>query len=129
MRLSAMAMRLSAKATRMSAMAALSSGVWVAVFPAATGIVFGLGCSSTGNAPSEDAGVEDAGAPLFDLCDAFTSVGSACPTASPVRCFPLCEAGGCYCGQTAEGPRWNCVTDVSCQPACAPIDDACANLE
>jgi hypothetical protein len=105
--------------------AAIWTSASVALSVAATGAVFELGCNSAGDA-SADASVEDADAELFDLCDAFTEVGSACPTASPVRCFPLCEAGGCYCSETAQGPRWKCVLDLSCQPACAPIDDACA---
>jgi len=71
-----------------------------------------------------DAG-EDGATPLLDICDAFTEVGTACPLASPVRCFPECEAGGCFCRATSEGPRWACETDLSCVPDCAPIDDAC----
>jgi hypothetical protein len=57
--------------------------------------------------------------------DAFTGVGTACPVVSPVLCFPVCEAGGCLCEQTPDGPRWRCILDNSCLPACAPIDDAC----
>src|SRR5450432_182341 len=84
------------------------------------------GCHSEEAAPPEG-GVADAAAPSFDLCDAFTGVGTACAAASPRICFPMCEAGGCFCSNTADGPRWGCVTDRSCEPACAPLDDACAS--
>jgi len=70
--------------------------------------------------------VPDASAPGVDLCDAFTGVDTACPIASPTRCFPDCDAGGCYCRATEAGPRWACVTDLSCMPSCAPIEDGCA---
>jgi hypothetical protein len=88
-----------------------------------------LPCAGCGGnkATSPDAGIVDA-AGSVDLCDldAFTGVGTACPVASPVVCFPMCEAGGCSCDETPDGPRWSCVTDLSCQAACAPTDDACA---
>ena len=73
----------------------------------------------------------DAASPASDLCDldAFTGSGMPCPIASPVVCFPECEAGGCSCTETASGPRWSCVTDLSCTAPCAPIDDACAATE
>jgi hypothetical protein len=88
--------------------------------------VFGLACTS-GNEASQEGGPPAAdAAPIFDLCDAFTEVGATCPMASPVTCFQECEAGGCFCDETSSGPRWTCVTDRSCLPACAPIDDACA---
>ncbi|HTB75673.1 MAG TPA: hypothetical protein VK762_20620 [Polyangiaceae bacterium] len=86
-----------------------------------------LACAGCANHDSTEAeaGPADAQAP-FDLCDAFTGVGTACPGASPLVCFPMCEAGGCSCSESPDGPRWGCVTDVSCQPSCAPIEgDAC----
>jgi hypothetical protein len=83
-----------------------------------------LGCGGD-HTTSVDAAV-DAPAPI-DLCDAFTGVGTSCPGASPLVCFPMCEAGGCFCRETPDGPQWACVTDRSCEPTCAPIDeDACA---
>ncbi len=84
-----------------------------------------IGCGS-GDAASAEAGPSDAQAPLLDLCDAFTGVGTTCPVASPIVCFPMCEAGGCFCSETPDGARWSCVTDTSCEQVCAPIDDACA---
>ena len=71
---------------------------------------------------------DDATYRAVDVCDAFTAVGSVVsrPLASPVRCFPLCEVGGCSCRPTSAGPRWTCETDLSCIPDCGPIDDACA---
>jgi hypothetical protein len=93
-------------------------GVLLALLPCA-------GCGGNG-AASAEGGPIDARAPI-DLCDAFTGAGSACPGASPLVCFPMCEAGGCFCHETPDGPRWACVTDRSCQQPCAPIEeDACA---
>jgi hypothetical protein len=97
---------------------------------AAMGIVWtlALACAGCGgdHAASTEAGPADAQAPI-DICDAFTGVGTACPAASPRVCFPMCEAGGCFCSETADGPVWGCVTDRSCEQACAPLDeDACA---
>jgi len=87
-------------------------------------LLAGSGCGSEDKA-SPEAGPFDAASPRVDLCDAFTGVGTACAAASPLACFPMCEAGGCFCGDTPDGPRWGCVTDRSCEPSCAPIDDAC----
>ncbi len=85
-------------------------------------LIPGLGCAS--NSATADGGA-DASAVVVDLCDAFTGVETACPFASPERCFPACEASGCYCRATAAGPRWDCVTDLSCVPDCAPLEDGC----
>ena len=79
-----------------------------------------LACVNEPAAPAE-AGPSDAEAPALDLCDAFTGAGTACPLAGPLVCFPYCD-GGCSCGVTAGGPKWACVTDLSCTPACSPID-------
>ncbi len=85
--------------------------------------VAGPGCSTAG-------AVSDAGADgsytVIDVCDAFTGVGTSCPLASPVRCFPACEASGCFCTGTHAGARWTCQTDLSCVPDCGPLDDGCA---
>jgi len=70
------------------------------------------------------AGPDDAAEPL--ICTQFTAAGSPCPTASPVLCFQECEAGGCTCRAMPGGPRWVCVTDLSCVPDCAPVDDGCS---
>jgi hypothetical protein len=85
-----------------------------------------LGCGGD-HAEAAEAGPEDATAAV-NVCDidAFTGVGTACPAPSALVCFPQCEAGGCSCQATPDGPRWACVTDRSCLPSCAPIDDACA---
>ena len=117
---------------------ARSAGFWEIAFGwvCALGLVSCLACAcagcSSGTKTSPDAGIVDAdisdAAASVDPCDidAFTGVGTACRAPSPVVCFPLCEAGGCSCDETPDGPRWSCVTDLSCQPACAPTDDACA---
>jgi hypothetical protein len=68
----------------------------------------------------------DTTAQAIDLCDAFSGVDTSCPIASPLRCFALCEASGCFCRATPSGPRWDCVIDLSCQPDCGPLDDGCA---
>jgi hypothetical protein len=82
--------------------------------------------ASSGDDSSADATeggeVTDGGA---DICDEFTEVGAVCPRVSPVRCFALCDTGGCYCEATPQGPRWTCHTDTTCIPDCAPIDDGC----
>jgi hypothetical protein len=83
-----------------------------------------LSCSGNEQTTAADGGGD--AAPL-DLCDAFTGVGTACPRAGPLVCFPMCEAGGCFCSETPDGPQWSCVTDRSCEQVCAPIDDACAD--
>jgi hypothetical protein len=69
-------------------------------------------------------GPSDAGEPV--ICTEFTEAGEPCAVPSPVRCFPECEAGGCSCTATADGPRWRCLSDFSCMPDCAPIDDGCS---
>jgi hypothetical protein len=91
----------------------------VLVTLAALALLPGVGCVNEPGAPAE-AGSSDA-APALDLCDAFTGAGTSCPLASPLVCFPYCD-GGCSCGVTAGGPKWACVTDLSCTPACSPID-------
>jgi hypothetical protein len=72
----------------------------------------------------EGIGPDDAGEPV--ICTEFTEAGAPCAVPSPVRCFPECDAGGCFCSATAVGPRWSCLSDFSCMPDCAPIDDACS---
>jgi hypothetical protein len=69
-------------------------------------------------------GPNDAAEPV--VCTEFTKAGEPCATPSPVRCFPECEAGGCSCTASADGPRWTCVSDFSCMPDCAPLDDGCS---
>jgi hypothetical protein len=96
--------------------------VWLALLAGAA-----LGC--TGGKQSESEGGQDAAASVFDLCDAFTEVGAACPGPSPILCFPMCEAGGCTCSVSPSGPRWTCATDLSCVPDCAPLDDGCPGSE
>jgi hypothetical protein len=91
---------------------------------------FALACSAcTGdNGNASDAG-GDATLEATDICSQFTDetkAGDPCPQASPTRCFPECESGGCYCAVgMGGGPAWKCTTDLSCMPDCAPIDDAC----
>lgn len=98
----------------------------LAVLGLAIALALGGTACSRNSAAGDDGGSEDAPATVVDICDAFTGVGTACPLASPVQCFAECEAGGCFCRTTAEGPQWACVTDLSCIPDCGPIDDACA---
>jgi hypothetical protein len=90
----------------------------------------GPACNGGGGAG--DGGPADATIPPSDgeptICTEFTEVGAPCPTASPVRCFPECEAGGCSCTQTPSGRVWVCQTDLSCIPDCAPLDDGCAQV-
>jgi hypothetical protein len=90
-----------------------------------------LGCSTSESSPDGGEGVGRSDAPptVIDLCDAFTTVGARCPLESPVRCFPECEAGGCYCRPGEGGVVWACVTDLSCVPDCGPLDDGCAGSE
>jgi len=91
------------------------------------------GCSSS--SPPGDGGA-DATSPPGDsasgdattICDEFTEAGALCPGASALRCFPICDAGGCFCRLTpGGGPRWVCVTDTTCLPDCAPVDPTCAS--
>jgi hypothetical protein len=109
------------RAARRTLAAAGAAALAAAALLAATAME---GCGGDDTA-SPEAGPADAEPPALDLCDAFTGVGTACPTAGPLVCFPMCDSGGCFCKSTPDGPRWGCVTDTSCQPACAPIDDAC----
>jgi hypothetical protein len=99
---------------------ALSLALGLALGGAAAAV---LSCGNNEQAAPVEGGTD--AAPL-DLCDAFTGVGTACPRAGPFVCFPMCEAGGCFCSETPDGPQWRCVTDRSCEQVCAPIDDACA---
>ena len=86
------------------------------------------GCHGASSA--NDGEAEDAMTPPFDgqpaICAEFTEAGAPCPLVSPVRCFPECDAGGCFCLSTPAGARWTCRTDLSCVADCAPIDDGCA---
>jgi hypothetical protein len=87
------------------------------------------GCNG-GSGDSGDGGPYDATALPGDseplICQQFTDAGLPCSPPSPVLCFAECEAGGCRCSETPEGPRWVCTTDLSCIPDCAPIDDGCS---
>jgi hypothetical protein len=88
-------------------------------------------CNSNNGASGDDGGATDAttesgnDASEPPICMEFTEPGSPCSAPSPVRCFPECEAGGCYCSATAQGPRWTCQSDLSCLADCAPLDDGC----
>jgi hypothetical protein len=110
---------------------------WKRGFGACAGFAFALalavagapGCSG-GSGSGGDGGPTDSTTTPVDgepaICLAFTEAGAPCSPASPVRCFAECEAGGCYCSQTPAGSRWVCVTDLSCLPDCAPVDDGCS---
>jgi len=87
-------------------------------------LLVSCGSSSGGSDGAVDA-AGDATADVVTVCDEFTEVGAPCSLASPLVCFPMCEAGGCSCRPTASGPRWACTTDLSCVPDCAPIDETC----
>jgi hypothetical protein len=85
------------------------------------------GCATSGDASDSDADSDaDASDMVVDVCDAFSGVGTACPLESPVRCFPACEASGCYCRGAGDGAVWMCDIDLSCVPDCGPLDDGCA---
>lgn len=106
---------------------------WACVLLAAPFALLVLPQACNGNGGGGDGGPpEDGPSPVIDgepvLCTEFTEAGAPCPTASPVRCFPECEAGGCYCQETAHGRVWVCQTDLSCIPDCAPLDDGCATV-
>jgi hypothetical protein len=82
------------------------------------------GCTGDSGGTSDAGG--DATMEAADICDMFTKVGDPCPQANPTRCFPMCDAGGCYCAVgMGGGPTWKCTSDFSCVPDCAPVDDAC----
>jgi hypothetical protein len=86
---------------------------------------FIVACKSDGE-PSDAGATGDASAEGSTLCDEFTEAGAPCSVASSVACFPMCEAGGCFCTvKPGVGPRWVCVTDTTCLPDCAPLDESC----
>src|SRR5271165_4381295 len=79
------------------------------------------GSSASGGDGGADATTDsgdDASEPL--ICTEFTEAGAPCSTPSPLRCFAECEAGGCSCTATPQGPRWTCQSDLSCLADCAP---------
>jgi hypothetical protein len=75
--------------------------------------------SDDGAAAAADASVD---AIAIDPCSVFTSSGAECPAVSPKVCFAECATGGCSCVATPAGPRWKCVTDLSCLPDARPVD-------
>ena len=101
------------------------------VLPGLAVLAVCAGCSTTSSSADggEGGSSADGSSELLDICDAFTSVGERCPLESPVRCFPECEAGGCYCNHGDGGAVWACVTDLSCVPDCGPLDDGCAGSD
>jgi hypothetical protein len=105
---------------------ALTNGVgaWLLAATAAVAILGTLAtvaCGNQASAPSDASASTESDAAPFDLCDAFSGVGTSCPLPGPFECFPICD-GGCSCTATADGARWTCATDLSCLSACAPID-------
>jgi hypothetical protein len=100
-------------------------------FALAITLVLPGACHGNGSASGDDGGAndgtleggDDAAEPL--ICMEFTEAGAPCSTPSPVRCFAECEAGGCSCTATPQGPRWTCESDLSCLADCAPLDDGC----
>jgi hypothetical protein len=93
--------------------------------PTALAVLLSLEAGCTGGGGGAADGGADVAYQVVDICDAFTGVETACPMASPVRCFAYCEAGGCYCSAASDGAQWTCVTDISCMPDCGPLDDGC----
>jgi hypothetical protein len=89
-----------------------------------------VACSGGSQAPSGDGGSPIDATQVTDgepeICTEFTEAGAPCSRVSPVRCFAECTTGGCSCQTTPAGPRWTCVTDLSCVPDCAPVDEACS---
>ncbi len=104
---------------------------WIARLATGYAALVAASCHG-GSASPTDAGAEagdiggDASEPA--ICMQFSQVGDPCPGPSPVRCFPECDSGGCFCRSTAKGgpPVWVCQTDLSCIPDCGPLDDGCA---
>jgi len=86
-----------------------------------------FGCNSnSGMDAASDAIVEGPAADLCDL-DAFFAVdgsGGTCAYASPRLCFQPsnCPTTGCKCATSPDGPRWKCMTDMSCFEAGADGD-------
>jgi hypothetical protein len=80
-------------------------------------------CNSGGNG---DAGLDVTEEPVTDICLAFSEPGNACPHASTVVCFPVCDAGGgCQC--KGNPPIWECTTPPECIDPCgntSPLNDA-----
>ncbi|MGH7294208.1 MAG: hypothetical protein ACRELB_04715 [Polyangiaceae bacterium] len=103
----------------------------VVIFACGYAAVLAASCKGASSGGPSDAGFEsgagdDGSEPA--ICEQFSAAGDPCPTPSPVRCFPECDSGGCYCRSGGGGgpPRWVCETDLSCVPDCAPLDDACS---
>jgi hypothetical protein len=105
-----------------------------ALRPAALTVLAVWACSGASLAACKsDSEASDAGATgdasaeaLGSICDEFTEAGASCSVASAVACFPMCEAGGCFCTvKPGVGLRWVCVTDTTCLPDCAPLDESC----
>jgi hypothetical protein len=89
------------------------------------GTVGPSGCKSSGES-SNEAGPADASLDVTSVCDEFTEAGAPCSAASSVACFPMCEAGGCFCQvRPGVGPRWVCITDTTCLPDCSPAEQSC----
>jgi hypothetical protein len=86
----------------------------------------GIAACKSDSEASDAGGTGDASTETGTICDEFTAAGEACAVASPIACFPMCEAGGCFCTvKPGVGPRWVCVTDTTCLPDCAPLDESC----
>ena len=103
----------------------------IVVFGGVYAAVLASSCKGASSGTASEAGVEDGSgddASEPAICMQFSAVGDPCPTASPVRCFPECDSGGCFCKSTGTGgpPRWACTVDLSCVPDCAPLDDGCS---
>ncbi len=83
------------------------------------------GCKVTSVESDAGASEGDSALDAASICDDFTDVGEPCPAAIPVTCFPMCE-GGCFCREMpGVGPRWVCMSDTTCLPDCAPVDEPC----
>jgi hypothetical protein len=90
-------------------------------------------CGACLSACKSDSEASDAGASgdastdgPGNICDEFTEAGAPCSVASSAACFPMCEAGGCFCtAKPGAAPRWVCVIATTCLPDCAPLDESC----
>jgi hypothetical protein len=116
----------STQRSSLGAPAALTVFALLCVWPLCALCVTGFSACKASGESSGDAGPGDASSDVTSVCDEFTEVGAPCSAASSVACFPMCEAGGCFClVKPGVGPRWDCVIDTTCEPDCAPADEPC----
>lgn len=109
---------------------------WIVLLAAGCAALVGASCHGGGATSPADAGTFEAGDEVGDaseapICMQFSQAGDPCPSASPVRCFPQCDSGGCSCVslETGAPPVWVCRTDLSCVPDGPEAEDAAGATE